>query len=225
MGAFTHAVRDWACRPVSTYSLSDDALVQDVAGIETRLPYEDIVEIRLALSPGFPRTRRRCTVVRTSGPDVTIPGQHYVESQSGPAYADSKSGRMLALLHHLTYREDRSATFGPLVAGLLERAGKSNPQCRFVAGSTGWWLTATACFTLFAGLVVLFAIPVFTRAKLGALVPMTIFGALLPWFWPVVRAGPSRSIDPRNPPRIFLRSPSGNAAESSILNESNSPGN
>lgn len=225
MGALTHAVRDWSGRPVSTYSLSDDALVQEVAGIETRVPYQDIVEIHLALSPGFPATRRRCTVVRTSGPDVTILGQHYVESQSGPAYAESKSGRILALLHHLTYREDRSATFCPLVAGLLERAGAANPQCRFVAGSTGWWLTATACFSLCAGLVLLFAIPVFTRGKFGALVPMTVFGALLPWFWPVVRAGPSRSINPRNPPQNFLRRLSDKTAESSASDESRRPGN
>jgi hypothetical protein len=79
-----------------------------------RLPYRDIVGVRLSYAPSrFDHARYRCDLRMRSGQQIAILSTHYA------GIADF---------------EDRAATYGPFVRALIARVAAANPSASFRSG-------------------------------------------------------------------------------------------
>jgi hypothetical protein len=115
----THRVRASVLEKETIWRLGPDALKREEIPREgppltVRYPYADIMEVRLTFAPSrFDSRRYRCDFQLKSGMLAAILSTH-----------NAGIGDF----------EDRGATYGPLVRGLIARVAAANPACRFWAG-------------------------------------------------------------------------------------------
>ena len=115
----THAVRANALEYEGTWRLLPDALELQggpavAADAILTFPYRDIVELRLSYAPSrIDHRRYRCDIRMRSGQRLAVLSTHYA------GIADF---------------EDRSATYVPLVRGLIARVAAENAAARFRSG-------------------------------------------------------------------------------------------
>jgi len=145
-----------------------------------RLAYSDTRSMRL-ISYASPIGRSlQCTLKSKSGDKVVIRSAHYVE---------------------LGDFEDRSMSYGPFVKDLAMRIAKANPNAKFTAGSTLFWIAWIAVAGIWVVVLALFAVSLFEMSLLAGLaIALSLGAACLPLIWQEVRQGGSRSFDPFNPP-------------------------
>ncbi len=115
----THHVRVSALENETIWRLGPDALEREEIiaggiGATVRYPYADIRGLRLSFAPSrADGGRYRCDLQLKQGTLAAIVSTHY-----------AGVGNF----------EDRSATYGPLVRGLVARVAAANPACEFRAG-------------------------------------------------------------------------------------------
>ena len=111
-------------------------------GGSARFPYASIVELRLCFDPTrFDKARHRCGVRLADGQKASFYSSHFV------SVGDF---------------EDRAATYGPLVRGLIARIAAANPGCRFRSGKPPFTYWAELIF-----LLAMFALLVFVLGLVG----------------------------------------------------------
>jgi hypothetical protein len=157
----------------ATWTLAPDALERAEAGAPTqRLPYRDIVELRLVYDPTrFDTNRYRCDLTPVTGRRATLKSTHYVSVGNF---------------------EDRAASYSPFVRELVRRVGEAAPRCRFRAGKRAWVFWAEHIFLLttlllLAGVLMMignFALPTIATIKLAIIatyIPIVIKYATRNW--------------------------------------------
>jgi hypothetical protein len=161
-----------------SYSLEPDALVWRDEHRGGRLAYVDIRHIRTDshVNPMGPPLRR-CILQPRSGRKLVLQATHYVA---------------------LGKIEDRSASYGPFVEGLLRRIAAANPQAYFVTGlSWPMWLT---WLVILIGCVAVLALAVVALLRwdfpVAALAAIAVIGMNLPAVWSAVRHGRQRRYRP-----------------------------
>jgi hypothetical protein len=181
MNEFTYAFRASAFSAERSYRLGPDALEWRDDRREGRIAYREIAKVNLSSVPmlGQTKAQGRC-VLRSAGRKTLLV---------------SASFRGLVT-------EDRSASYVPFVRELMLRIAAANPKASFIAGQ-GWGLWLFWIVILIGAVVILGGALILTI--LGQL-PVAAGGSLfvlllcLPIGWRVVRHGPPRPFDPRDPP-------------------------
>ncbi|MEM9590578.1 MAG: hypothetical protein AAF967_04465 [Pseudomonadota bacterium] len=176
------------------YRLTRDALCWAESGrLDGRLTYADTRSLRL-MSYASPIGRAlQCTLKGKAGDKVIIRSAHYVD---------------------LDEFEDRSERYGPFVRELTTRIAKANPNAKFTAGSTLFWIAWLAIGAIWAVVLAFFSVALFETSLLAGLAIALSLGAIcLPLIWHEVRQGGSRSFDPLNPPIELVGAQSADARD------------
>ncbi|MEM8574270.1 MAG: hypothetical protein AAGF48_06510 [Pseudomonadota bacterium] len=176
------------------YRLTRDALCWAESGrLDGRLAYADTRSLRL-MSYASPIGRAlQCTLKGKAGHKVIIRSAHYVD---------------------LDEFEDRSERYGPFVRELTTRIAKANPNAKFTAGSTLFWIAWLAIGAIWAVVLAFFSVALFETSLLAGLAIALSLGAIcLPLIWHEVRQGGSRSFDPLNPPIELVGAQSADARD------------
>jgi hypothetical protein len=156
----------------ATYRLTDSALVWSNRGVEGRLPFSDIRQVRIYRTPGvgfggatFAPGFQRCVVRPHSGRAQVLSSNHY----AGPAKI-----------------EDRSASFQPFVDALIRRVATANPGTAFISGMpaalwSAWAVLLLVVVMLLAPLALLVIVITLTQGHLlyGLLTTVLLLGILL----------------------------------------------
>jgi hypothetical protein len=179
----THRVRTSILEQETVWRLMPDGLereqvLKDGKSLTVRYPYRDIREIRLSFAPTrVDRIRYRCDFQLRNGTLVAILSTHYAGFASF---------------------EDRGATYGPLVRGLIERVAAANPACKFEAGKRPGTYWGEHIFLFLMVLLLVFVIGAVGGASLSTLVLVKL--GILVFYVPVLilytRKNWPRSFDP-----------------------------
>ncbi len=186
MTELTHAVRLNPLDKERIFSLGEDALHWREAGATRSLPYADIAELRL-FKHGI--------------------GQLSVQDRGGT--------RIKLRSHHcrgLGSFENRATSYVPFVRELCRRVGAANPQAKFIAGSTAFWLFWLAVLLTCALNAALFALPLFFGALVYA-IPLLVLLAIAFVMWRTLPSNRETAFDPADPPAdaLDLQSPFGSS--------------
>jgi hypothetical protein len=181
----THAVRASMAGRAVIYALGDTALSwRDDRGQGGSLAYADVASVRLIGYVGGSGTMYRCAI-KGGGMIRKIPSHHF-----------AGFGRV----------EDRTATYAPFVRALTERVAAHAPQARFIAGSTGLWITwlliGVGALVVLALMAVILAGGEFIAA--GGIPALLVLIVGIPLMVREVRKGGAKFFDPANPPPALL---------------------
>jgi hypothetical protein len=178
-----HRVRTSILEQETVWRLTPDALereqvLKDGKTVTVRYPYQDIREIRLSFAPTrVDRVRYRCDFQLRNGTLVAILSTHYA------GFVDF---------------EDRGATYGPLVRGLIERVAAANPACKFHAGKLPGAYWGEHIFLFLVIVLLVLVIGMVGGASLSTLVLIKL--GILVFYIPVMilytRKNWPRSFDP-----------------------------
>ncbi|MBX3509651.1 MAG: hypothetical protein KF700_00510 [Hyphomonadaceae bacterium] len=163
--------REWRAEP--------DALVNvGVSGHVRRLPWRDVVSVRLRAAPAPQRPWRYVFELRSrKGERVVLDNAHYAGEG---AY------------------EDRSASYTPFVRAALAALAAANPRVRALIGETQkryFFLMLVALVVLGAGAYALIAAPTpFDASPIAAPVKFALVLAMLPLFWSLVLRAMPRGV-------------------------------
>jgi hypothetical protein len=103
-------------------------------------------------------------------------------------------GRLMLVSTHYTgfaHFEDRGASYAVLVRELLERVGRANPSCRFLAGTPAWQYYGVAGLITAMVLFLFWAIDVvghLSEGGVGGWVRLGAVAGLIPIGWAFLRA-------------------------------------
>jgi hypothetical protein len=156
------------------WTLGPSALIRaEAEAAAQRLPYRDIVELRLSYDPTrFDTQRFRCDLSLAGGIRAKVLSTSYISI-----------GKF----------EDRGASYAPFVRELVTRVAQASPDCRFRAGKRPWayWsqhafllamlLLLAAVLTVYLGALPL---PIVVALKLGivaAYIPIAMLYAKRNW--------------------------------------------
>jgi hypothetical protein len=189
--AITHRVRTSILEQETVWRLKPDALereqvLKDGKTHTVRYPYQDIREIRLSFAPTrFDRARYRCDFQIKNGTLAAILSTHYV------GFADF---------------EDRAATYGPLVRGLIERVAAANPACKFEAGKRPGTYWGEHIFLFLMVLLLVFVIGAVGGLSLSHLVmiKLSILVTYIPLMILYTRKNWPRSFEPTAIPPALI---------------------
>jgi hypothetical protein len=173
----TYRVRVSALENETIWRLGPDALEREEIiaggkGATVRYPYVDIRALRLSFAPTrFDGVRYRCDLQLRQGTLAAIVSTHYAG---------------------IANFEDRSATYGPLVRGLVARVAAANPACEFRAGkhAPAYWgahifvLAMIVVLVYVIGAVYGLSLPSIVIIKLGILaayIPLMIMYTRKNW--------------------------------------------
>lgn len=202
-----HKVQPTLSSPLQTFTLGDEAVhwhthtafenpeldPLDAAWIEEmtvsprkkgdgELAFKDIVSVCLKRSPMFGSDQKQCILTDASGQKIKIASRHKL--------GFSLNG------------EDRTQTYAPLVRTLLARLAESNPNVRYVAGSTVMWaLVLAICVGYFS----MISLILFNGVSVGAGIGGFLLGVLhLPSMLRCLGRGIQFSFGPSEPPASYL---------------------
>ena len=191
----THRVRVSVLENETVWRFGPDALErEEMAGGKTlavRYPYADIRQMRLTFAPTrFDSSRYRCEIQLRNGTLAAIVSTHYA------GIGDF---------------EDRSATYGPLVRGLVGRVAAANPACRFLAGKRPAVYWGEHIFLLLMLLLLVFVLGATYGLSLGALVlvKLGLLVAYIPLMIVYTRKNWPRAFDPAAIPKVCCRAADG----------------
>jgi len=184
MNETSYRVRNGVLGGERRYRLSRDALCWTESGkTDRRLPYADTRSMQL-VSYASPAGRAlQCKLTSKTGDKVIVRSAHYLD---------------------LGEFEDRSESYGPFLRELARRIHAANPDTRFTAGSTLFWILWLAIAAIWAVVIAFFSVALFETSLLGGLAVALSLGAIcVPLIWHEVRQGGSRSFDPLDPPEAL----------------------
>lgn len=185
MPLFEFPIRRSILEPERIWRLEDDGLSCASEDGIVQVPYRDIRMIRLQWSATrFDDNRHSCEILGPNGVMPVLVSTHY----AGPMQF-----------------EDRRAGYVPFIRQLLRRAHAANPQCRFIAGSSG----GGYMFNIVAliGAILLFAfVLLLTGLPLTAiiLIKLVLIAVLLPKALRWLRVNQPRDFHPDTPPPEVL---------------------
>lgn len=181
----THSVRLSLVSPEQTFSLGPTSLDVSGAGASNNIPYIDIQEIGLITYGGYGGLQGQATLRTRAGKKIKIRSHHY---------------------RGLGDFENRSATYRPLMQGLLQHVHAANPSARFVSGSTimtvVWWVLLV-CLVL---MIILLGLALLSGKDLNGNVLGGFVTALIliPFAWRSARRSRQNEFDPAMPPAEAL---------------------
>ncbi|MCC7274402.1 MAG: hypothetical protein IT561_17175 [Alphaproteobacteria bacterium] len=172
-----HRFRPNVFVPERVFRLEDDALAWSDGRNAGRIPYADIVSLRIyAIPASIVPGMRRCVVRRRGGGGTVIGSTHYVR---------------------LGVTEDRSASWKPFVRELLVRVVAADPAVVLMTGQ-GWTMWSLWIALLAGSLAVLLGAAAALFAgdfPVGAIAAVAVVVALLPLCWRMAGRSRPRRLD------------------------------
>lgn len=159
-GRLSRGEREWRVEP--------DALVsRGASGRERRIPWADVVSVRVGFNAARGRPWRHLTELQPRhGAKIELDNAHFL---APGAY------------------EDRSASYGPFVRAALARIGAANPNARALMGETPkrYFLLLLAALLGLGGLALALALAPtpLDRYAFAPLVKFALILLMLPVFW------------------------------------------